>query len=50
MNNHAIEINDTTLRNGEQAAGIAFNVKEKIAIAFRVAVDIAPMLSQCIFV
>lgn len=33
MNNHAIQINDTTLRDGEQSAGIAFNIEEKIAIA-----------------
>lgn len=32
MNNHAIQINDTTLRDGEQSAGIAFNIEEKIAI------------------
>ncbi|GAA6615553.1 hypothetical protein NUACC26_013470 [Scytonema sp. NUACC26] len=33
MNNHTIQINDTTLRDGEQAVGIAFNVEEKITIA-----------------
>lgn len=50
MNNHVIKINDMNLRDGEQAAGIAFNVEKKIAFPLRVAVGIAPVLSQCTFV